>query len=190
LGWRRRNRVSSFEYASWSCLNTAALAFLFLRGRPSLEIGPAVRSAERPFASVTDVVSESARAGRLDGDGSLRAPRSVALAAARARALALSGRRLRSRRLVPFRHPWRQPLCSCVRQQPLCSRVLTDVESSIDVARITMARCLPAPLACLSHYTTRSPSSLHARPVRCHVLDVTATTGSSSATTFHPPPLA
>ena len=81
-------------------------------------------------------------------------------------------------------------LCSRVRQQPLCSRVLTDVESSIDVARITMARCLPAPLACLSHYTTRSPSSLHARPVRCHVLDVTATTGSPSATTFHPPPLA
>ena len=42
----------------------------------------------------------------------------------------------------------------CVRQQPLCSRVLTDVESSINVARITMARCLPAPLACLSHYYT------------------------------------
>ena len=36
---------------------------------------------------------------------------------------------------------------------------------------------LPAPLACLSHCTTRLPPSLHARPVRCHVLDVTATTG-------------
>ena len=48
--------------------------------------------------------------------------RSLQLALALSRFLGVA---LRSRRLVPFRHPWRQPLCSRVRQQPLCSHVLT-----------------------------------------------------------------
>ena len=109
---------------------------------------PLALSQTAPGTRVTDVVSESARrrvdgatlahAGRLFARASLY---SCALAAARARALALPGIVLRSRRLIPFRHPWQQPLCSCVLPANDRPALRCAIRSLLHVLHIVMCCC-------------------------------------------------